>query len=257
MIDGLDKACRSVPLNTTATAKAVQTRSRTQPQQIRQRATHNGQPNILSSGTLNETANFANLVSKPAETTPKLSQQEPQQQPQPQPQQQPPPQPQKQPQQQPQQQQADEEAVPPPQPTTTGHDVMISYNLGHQETALKVRDYFRSKGNLTVWIDVEQMSGDMNTKMAQAIVKSKVIVMCLSAKYQTSANCRKEYEYADKKSKKFIPLKVQDDYEPEDGTSLDLILGQQLYYCIEKEEDFDKNMPKVVDIILHHLKRKH
>ena len=149
-----------------------------------------------------------------------------------------------------------EETVPIPEPVNGVHDIMLSYNWDHQETAFKVRDYFRSEGNLSVWIDVEQMSGDMNTKMAQAIVKSKMIIMCLSEKYQNSANCKKEYEYTDKKSKKFIPLKVEDSFQPEDGTSLDLILGQQLYYCIEKEEDFDKNMPKVLNIILDFLKRK-
>ena len=74
-----------------------------------------------------------------------------------------------QPEQPTQEQQATEEAVPIPEPTNGAHDIMLSYNWDHQETAFKVRDYFRSKGNLSVWIDVEQMSGDMNTKMAQAI----------------------------------------------------------------------------------------
>ena len=147
------------------------------------------------------------------------------------------------------------QAQPPANPAG-GHDVMLSYNWGHQEIAFKVRDYFRSKGNLSVWIDVEQMSGDMNTKMAQAIIKSKIVIMCLSKKYQDSANCKKEYEYTDKKQKKFIPLKVEDNFQPEDGTSLDLILGSQLYYCIEKDSDFESNMPKVLDIILGHLQRK-
>ena len=187
-------------------------------------------------------------------------QQQTQQQPKPSPQATPQPKPtpqQQQPEQPTQEQQATEEAVPIPEPINGAHDIMLSYNWDHQETAFKVRDYFRSKGNLSVWIDVEQMSGDMNTKMAQAIMKSKMVIMCLSEKYQNSANCKKEYEYTDKKSKKFIPLKVQDEYTPEDGTSLDLILGSQLYYCIEKEEDFDKNMPKVLNIILDFLKRKH
>ena len=131
---------------------------------------------------------------------------------------------------------------------------MLSYNWSHQKIAFKVLEYFRTKGNLTVWIDVEQMSGNMNTKMAQAISKSKVIIMCLSAKYQNSPNCKKEYEYADKKNKKFIPLKVEDSYEPEDGTSLDLILGQDLYYKIEKDEDFEENIPNVMAIIQNHIK---
>ena len=134
---------------------------------------------------------------------------------------------------------------------------MLSYNWDHKETAFKVRDYFRSKGNLSVWIDVEQMTGDMNTKVAEAIMKSKMVVMCLSEKYQNSANCKREYEYMNKKSKKFTALKVQDEFTPQEGLSLDLILGSQLYYCIEKEEDFDKNMPKVLNIILDFLKRKH
>ena len=101
------------------------------------------------------------------------------------------------------------------------------------------------------------MTGDMNTKVAEAIMKSKMVVMCLSEKYQNSANCKREYEYMNKKSKKFIALKVQDEFTPQEGLSLDLILGSQLYYCIEKEEDFDKNMPKVLNIILDFLKRKH
>ena len=134
-------------------------------------------------------------------------------------------------------------------------DVMISYNWGHQQTAFKIRDYLRDNSNLSVWIDTEKMSGDIYGKMAQAVFKSKIIIMCLSEKYELSDNCKFEYEYAAKKKKNFVPVMVQKDYEPRGGFSLDMILGSKLYYMLSEDNEFKENIPDVLKAIQEQLKK--
>lgn len=136
------------------------------------------------------------------------------------------------------------------------YDIMISYNWDHKETAYKICDYLREKGNLKIWIDVEQMSGNLFKKMAEAVIKSKIIILCCSTAYENSPNCRKEYEYVGKKLKPFVPVFVEDKFQPTDADSLDLILGMQLYYKVDKEKDFNTNLPLILDNILEKIGRK-
>jgi len=128
---------------------------------------------------------------------------------------------------------------------------MISYNHKQSKRALQIRDYLQKEGKLKVWIDVEEMSGNIFKRMAEAVINSKIIIFCCSQDYEASDNCRREYEYAAKKKKPIIPIFVEDKFEAREADSLDIILGMKLYYKVEEEPDFKKNMPKILQSVYH------
>ncbi|KAJ3254149.1 hypothetical protein HDU77_004200 [Chytriomyces hyalinus] len=92
------------------------------------------------------------------------------------------------------------------------YDCMLSYNWGQQECVIKIRDSLESRG-LTVWIDLEAMSGNVYSKMAEAVLGSQVIVTCISHGYEASGNCKRELNFAYEQSKygkKLIALELED-----------------------------------------------
>ncbi|KAI8839843.1 hypothetical protein BJ741DRAFT_598870 [Chytriomyces cf. hyalinus JEL632] len=92
------------------------------------------------------------------------------------------------------------------------YDCMLSYNWGQQECVIKIRDSLESRG-LTVWIDLEAMSGNVYSKMAEAVLGSQVIVTCISHGYEASGNCKRELNFAYEQSKygkKLIALELEE-----------------------------------------------
>lgn len=69
------------------------------------------------------------------------------------------------------------------------HNVMISYNSANKETVFKIRDYLNQNG-VTFWIDVEHMAGSTLDAMSEAVENCTVFLMCYSAKYSQSENCK-------------------------------------------------------------------
>ena len=63
--------------------------------------------------------------------------------------------------------------------------------------------------------------------------------MCMSETYKQSANCQSEAEYAFKRKKHIIPVKMTEEYIP-DGW-LGFILGTRMYIDFGKY-DFEKAM---------------
>ena len=114
-----------------------------------------------------------------------------------------------------------------PKETVEEFDVMLSYQWGHQETVKQMKSYLEAR-NLKVWMDIQQISGNIYDKMAAAVKNSKVIVLCMNDKYQHSDNCQKEYNFMAKKKKPFVAVYMEK-FEVVDN-SLDIILGQQLYF---------------------------
>lgn len=86
--------------------------------------------------------------------------------------------------------------------------VMISYNWAHQKKVLEIANGLKGLGYF-VWLDIDQMSGDCNAAMANAVETSEVIIMCASEAYGKSANCRLEAQYANDLKKLIIPLKME------------------------------------------------
>ncbi|CAF4365419.1 unnamed protein product, partial [Adineta steineri] len=85
-----------------------------------------------------------------------------------------------------------------------------------------------------VWIDFDQMHGNVMDAMAQAIDQSEIIIICMSEHYRQSNYCRAEAHYAFQRQRQIVPVLMQKHYKP-DGWLLFLI-GQLLYVDFTKYE---------------------
>ena len=106
-------------------------------------------------------------------------------------------------------------------------DVMLSYQWDYQKKVIKIKEEL-VKPKLKVWMDLECMEGKINRAMAKAIANSRIIVPCLSEKYEVSKNCRKEFIYAEELEQKMMFAKVQSGYNPTRGSDLGFILSDNL-----------------------------
>ena len=117
-------------------------------------------------------------------------------------------------------------------------DIMISYS--HKDKTLCKQIYEElTKAGYRVWIDFDQMHGNVMDAMAQAIERSHTIIICMSEEYRKSNYCRAEAHYAFQRQRKIVPVLLQKHYKP-DGWLLFLI-GQLLYVDFIKYE-FDQAM---------------
>ena len=100
-------------------------------------------------------------------------------------------------------------------------DIMISYS--HKEQVLCKQLYEElSKQGYRVWIDFDQMHGNVMDAMAQAIEQSNTIIICMSEEYRKSNYCRAEAHYAFQCQRKIVPILSQEHYKP-DGWLLFLV----------------------------------
>ena len=61
------------------------------------------------------------------------------------------------------------------------------------------------KDGYRVWIDYDQIHGNIMDAMAQAIEQSKAILICMSEQYRRSNYCRAEAHYAFQRQLKLVP----------------------------------------------------
>ncbi|XP_072036783.1 uncharacterized protein [Amphiura filiformis] len=130
-----------------------------------------------------------------------------------------------------------------------GRHVMISYCWGPssegfpcQKRMLTLRDELQEAG-YKVWLDVDEMKGNMDDRMAEAVDGASVILLCYSKEYQRSKSCKKEAQYASYKGKPIIPLKF-DDHKP-DGW-LGLLICSVLYHDVQSVNAMFKNLPSII-----------
>ncbi|XP_072022082.1 uncharacterized protein [Amphiura filiformis] len=129
----------------------------------------------------------------------------------------------------------------------TGH-VMISYSWGAkkdhhpcQQRMIKLRDELIA-GGYRVWMDLDEMAGNMDDKMSEAVENAYAILMCVSENYQKSDNCKKEAQYAFFLKKPIVILK----YDRHTPTGwLGLQINNLLYYDVQTEEAMMGNLPKI------------
>jgi hypothetical protein len=69
------------------------------------------------------------------------------------------------------------------------YDVMISYQWDSKDMCLRIKESLKAHG-YKVWIDVEQMHGDINDRMAEGVQNSRCVLLCVTRKYKDSKNCR-------------------------------------------------------------------
>jgi len=125
-------------------------------------------------------------------------------------------------------------------------DIMISYS--HKDEIICKQIYEELvKSGYRVWIDFDQMHGNVMDGMAQAIERSRTIVICMSEQYRKSNYCRAEAHYAFQRQLKIVPILLQQYYQP-DGWLLFLI-GQLIYVDFTKFEFL-----RAMDMLLKELK---
>ncbi|CAF1022810.1 unnamed protein product [Adineta ricciae] len=125
-------------------------------------------------------------------------------------------------------------------------DIMISYS--HKDEGICKQIYEELvKTGFRVWIDFDQMHGNIMDAMAQAIERSNMIIICMSEQYRRSNYCRAEAHYAFQRELKIVPILLQEHYEP-DGWLLFLI-GQLLYVDFTKYE-----FSRAIELLIKELK---
>jgi TIR domain len=82
-------------------------------------------------------------------------------------------------------------------------DIMISYS--HKDKVLCKQIYEELiKSGYHVWIDFEQMHGNLMDAMSQAIERSHTVIICMSEEYRKSNYCRAESHYAFQRQRKIF-----------------------------------------------------
>jgi hypothetical protein len=130
----------------------------------------------------------------------------------------------------------------------TAFDVMISYSHKDKTLCQQIYDEL-TKSGYRVWIDFDQMHGNVMDAMAQAIEQSQTVIICMSEDYRKSNYCRAEVHYAFQRQRKIVPVLLQKHYRP-DGWLLFLI-GELVYVNFNKHA-FDRAM----NLLLKELKGK-
>lgn len=88
---------------------------------------------------------------------------------------------------------------------------MLSYQWDSQDVVKIVFDRLEEMG-FDAWMDIDDMSGNINEAMAAAVESSLVVVPFLTEKYQNSKNCKKELNYSDVMNKDIVPCMAQHSY---------------------------------------------
>ena len=125
-------------------------------------------------------------------------------------------------------------------------DMMISYSHKDKSLCRQIYDELIKTG-YRVWIDFDQMHGNVMDAMAHAIEQSQTVIICISEDYRNSNYCRAEAQYAFQRQRKIVPVLLQKHYKP-DGWLLFLI-GQLLYVDFTKYE-----FPRAIEMLFKELK---
>ncbi|KAI9208937.1 WD40-repeat-containing domain protein [Polychytrium aggregatum] len=94
-----------------------------------------------------------------------------------------------------------------------------------QEVVRQIFLGLMSRG-IKVWMDLDQMSGDIYEKMANAILNSRVVVPVLTLKYQASANCKIELNYAQDLRKHLVPVRLLGKQDQPRGQAFAITAGK-------------------------------
>ena len=126
---------------------------------------------------------------------------------------------------------------------------MLSYQWDSQEIVKEIKEFLENNG-LRVWMDIEEMYGNLNSRMQNGINNSKVIVLFITKKYDESHNCRKEFNYADEERKIMIPVKLEK-YKP--TSELAVIIAGKIYYTFLNKSELEEQKKNFLRDIKKHL----
>ncbi|CAF1025317.1 unnamed protein product [Adineta ricciae] len=117
------------------------------------------------------------------------------------------------------------------------HSIMISYSHENADMCHLIHECLVKTKKYEVWIDKEKMYGSLMERMAEAIEQSETILICASGTYKTSQACQSEAEYAYKKKRRMIFVKVEPKYTPNGWLGL---LFANNHYIDFIKNDFSK-----------------
>eukprot|EP00794_Sanderia_malayensis_P012816 gene12816-14129_t len=123
-------------------------------------------------------------------------------------------------------------------PTPKGH-VMLSYQWNSQKEVVRIKERLEADG-YDVWMDVDDMQGNIYQRMAEAVQEAAVIVVFMTEKYEQSVNCNKEIQFAQVKQKSIVPVKLEKNYSP--SAALGLLVAGSLYIDFTDETRFEANI---------------
>lgn len=106
-----------------------------------------------------------------------------------------------------------------------GH-IMISYNHSTKPLCSKIARGLKDRSYI-VWIDQDNISGDILTSMASAVENAFVVLMAINDQYYKSRYCRLEAEYSLERNKASVPMLMQRDYKASGW--LGIINGSKLH----------------------------
>ncbi|CAF4929643.1 unnamed protein product [Rotaria sp. Silwood1] len=92
-------------------------------------------------------------------------------------------------------------------------DLMISYHQDDKDICFKIYNRLIASDAYRIAFDKDNLHSCNPKIMAEAIEKSSIILICFSAKYRNSYACRLEAEYAKKRDRPIIPVKIDHQYD--------------------------------------------
>ena len=87
--------------------------------------------------------------------------------------------------------------------------VMISFIKESRDTCFRIKDCLEKLLNIKLWMDTDNIYGNIWGAMSNAIDQSYCILICMTEKYKESRYCKFEAEYMFKTNKPFIALLMQ------------------------------------------------
>ena len=120
-------------------------------------------------------------------------------------------------------------------------DVMISYNWKTGKECANDLYNVLTKNGYKVWIDEQNMAGDLYRSMAKGVANSEIILLLISEEYEKSEICISEYTYAKSCEKKVIPIQVKD-YLPPRASELYFIIAGNIYYKLYENKEENMKM---------------
>ncbi|XP_078681095.1 uncharacterized protein LOC144916020 [Branchiostoma floridae x Branchiostoma belcheri] len=136
-----------------------------------------------------------------------------------------------------------------PLPEDCTHHIMISYFWRQQTQVYKIKEHLGKVG-YRVWMDMDDIEGDITTSKAKAINEAAIVLIAFSKDYANSEYCKREALVAQQRKKVIVPVIMMTDYKPDDW--LGLLLAK---LCIDfsSTQNFSDKLKQLEDQIQHKL----
>ncbi len=125
-------------------------------------------------------------------------------------------------------------------------DIMISYCQDDKEICQKIYDHLKELDLYKISFDVDNFHNGNPEAMAKVVENSAIFIMCFSTKYRNSYACRLEAEYAEKRQRPIIPVKVEPRYDPTGW--LHKTIGNKQYVDFTQSK-FNSSFEQLIDEI--------